>query len=91
MLAWYLNGCMVNVHNNVHLVCVQFLDQSVSLEGLCTVSSSEGITGRFVYNSELRGYHRKVCVQFRAQSISLEGLCTVPSSECITGKFVYSS
>jgi hypothetical protein len=32
-------------------VCVLFLDQSVSPEGLCTVPSSECFTGKFVYSS----------------------------------------
>jgi hypothetical protein len=56
---------------------VQVLAQSVSLEGLCTVSSSV--------------YQRKVCVQFLDQSVSLESLRTVSSSEGISGRFVCSS
>jgi hypothetical protein len=48
-------------------VGVQVLAQSVSLEGLCTVSCSV--------------YQRKVCVQFLDQSVSLESLRTLSSSE----------
>jgi hypothetical protein len=58
-------------------VCVQFLAQSVLLEGLCTVPSS-------------RMYHWKVGVRFLAQSVSLEGWCSVPSSECITRRLFLS-